>query len=378
MRNIPRVLPQELVDLIIDNVADAEGSVYVTLSSCRLVCRSWEARAALYLLKRVSVLAPKFEAFLRLAKTSERIRTFTEELSILGVTAHLFGQWSELFSVLPKLSSLEIWNVLVTPTEPDSSDTAIHVHTLANFKLYCINLDTLRLFLRPFSYVETLSLRSEPLWHTVAGEQTAAQPQIRPLPVGRLILENCCDFATLRVLREILRPTAVVANEILRRNFGAVDAFLKSAGSGVEELELHPAREDAPAGLAEVLLPWERARPADFQGLGSCAKLRFLELDIINVSWGGSLFKGVLLHLPEGIERVRIKLAFSQWDCALGVISLHFGARPTRYAKFASLELCGLCEGLLPDDEQQRLRKLQAEVQGSLQPRYGPVTKIMP
>ncbi|GJE95332.1 hypothetical protein PsYK624_115160 [Phanerochaete sordida] len=379
--HFPQALPQELVDHIIDDVADLEAtdSIRGSLSSCRLVCHSWDARAARHLLKRVSVTDPKLGAFLRFAKTSERIRTFTQELSILSAVYH-FGHWIELFAALPKLSALELRSDLVVPAEPapSTSDSAVRTHALANLKIHCVKLDNLLLFLRPFCRVETLCLSCSLSINSVAGEQGESTRQITPLPVGRLVLETCCLFDTLRILKDIVRPTALVINGILRRNFGAVNMFLKSTAPDIEELILHPIREETPVALEAMLLPWDQARRAAFTALGECSKMTSLELDIMNVSWCAYLFQGVLLHMPEGIERLRLTLGYNQWTQALDTLSSHFGAAPEKYGSFARLELCGLCEGLLPDDEQKRLRELQAGMQSCLPPRICAVATIFP
>ena len=82
--------------------------------------------------------------------------------------------------------------------------------------------------------------------------------------------------------------------------------------------------------------------------------------------------------MPEGVERLRFTLSFNQWTRALKELKAYFSASPTRHAKLALLELCGLCEGSLLGDEQTRLRELEAEVQSCFPSRYSALIKMLP
>lgn len=250
-----QTLPQELADHIIDLLSPNPTHTFNRddLVSCTLVCRAWLPRASRHLLKHIEVLALKFPAFLRFVQSSERFRAYTEELIVLGAV-DMSPHWDVVLSALPQLCSLELWSNLLprdnfTPL-PDSASA--RRHHLAKLKIHCADLDAVPVLLLPFDHVDILELRSleyeaygdEPSdWNSTTGRD-AQVPDVRPLKVGRLILEDCCQHKVLSLLRIILRPTAVFANGFDRNEAASLGAFLKHAGQDVEHINLLPTQDD--------------------------------------------------------------------------------------------------------------------------------------
>lgn len=96
------VLPQEVVDHIIDCVAEGPtGRLYkATLSSCTLVSRRWVARSSRCLLRNAEVGVLDIQAFLSAAKASERMSSYIQSLVVNGAL-DIMPLLDDFFDALP-------------------------------------------------------------------------------------------------------------------------------------------------------------------------------------------------------------------------------------------------------------------------------------
>ncbi|GJE95337.1 hypothetical protein PsYK624_115210 [Phanerochaete sordida] len=375
-------VPQELTDWIIDILSYSPESKedWRALSNCSRVCRSWSPRASRHLLKHIDVLAPKFVDFLDFVCTSERYRTHTTELSVLGTVA-IPRHWDMLLTALPKLSSLEIWsNSFRADDLPVPDPTTFRRHNLSKLSLHFVNWDQLPLFLYPFGHVDILSLRSvfSPL-RVEDDDSVEHAIQSLPINVGQLNIEDRSVHAgTLRHLQLLLHSPTLVVNKLNAMNIAALTYFLglTQARNDITRLELIPTTGTITDTIVQMLL---QDRLDGLSVLARCDKLATIALSVADVAWAMDLVRVVLLHMPATIQHLRITLARDQWQSTLELLEKHFGAHKDKYRRLVQLELRGLCAGASSEsEEQQQLADIRSEVEGRLSPRVSAITTVLP
>ncbi|GJE95340.1 hypothetical protein PsYK624_115240 [Phanerochaete sordida] len=432
MPSTAHTLPQELADHIIDLVSTTSrpASSSKDLVNCTLVCRAWMLRASRHLLRRVSLLGLQFPAFLALVQRSERFQTSVEDLCILGavdITQH----WDALLTALPKLAALELWSNLLPAKDFTPYTAPAQRRTLATLKIHCAELSALPLLLAPFEHVGLLALRAleddscddahdnahdhghdhghdhahdahdddahddahsdrgsstptgnSPMDHMPIVTTPTGPPApalSAPLAVGRLVLEDCCQAATLRALGGLLRPTAVFANGFERKDAGALGAFLARAAPHVEHLNLLPTQDDEAPGYQANVSSWNSESLIDFAVLAECPKLTSITLDLVDVFWSQCLFRAVLKNMPSGMSRLRVTLTDDQWEDTLDILSAHLADSEESYPNFHGIEFRGIADGFDSNEEAQEvLYMMNSEVQERLSPRFSAITRVLP
>lgn len=234
------VLPQEVVDHIIDCVAEGPtGRLYkATLSSCTLVSRRWVARSSRCLLRNAEVGVLDIQAFLSAAKASERMSSYIQSLVVNGAL-DIMPLLDDFFDALPLLRSLELWSNYIKINE--LAPLATPCHRLSNLKLSGINLDSIPHFLRLFQHIDNLELRS------IDGERdddTRTLSDPTPLSVGRLILNACCELDNMQLLRSCVQPTAIFVNGFEWKDLAGVGLVVQSAAEKLEHINLMPTQDD--------------------------------------------------------------------------------------------------------------------------------------
>lgn len=264
------VFPPELVDCILDELATPPLSTLSrrTLTSCTLVCHTWLPRSSAYLLNNVTISSSRLEQYLAFAETSTRLATYAREFIVCGtidVTMYL----GAIFSVMPNVDCLEVWNNSTTtfatpPTtipllnhvdltsilDIDSRAAEIGRFVLSHFKLSFAPVASIAGFLRPFRHVETLEL--EDMRGTFLDNSSIPYPLVKvryaeryPLsaPVTcsmrNITLNDCCTSAVTGMLAYIsLRPIAITLQGLYPRNAWSLLEFLQDVGKNTEHLTL--------------------------------------------------------------------------------------------------------------------------------------------
>lgn len=159
---LPPLLPQELIDAIVDNLRGDKES----LASCSLACRAWSTRSSRYLCRRSLCRVTKISVLLESLVKSERLPFSVQELILEGVAGAdrddelEITSLSALLARLPKLQVLELRRVhLQVHSEVKVLD--LPPFALRLFKLRDIaELQSLDKVLRLFSSITELSLES--------------------------------------------------------------------------------------------------------------------------------------------------------------------------------------------------------------------------
>ncbi|KZT70018.1 hypothetical protein DAEQUDRAFT_756661 [Daedalea quercina L-15889] len=103
-----RYIPQELCDEVVDYLWD---DIH-TLKACAMTCRSWVWRSQKHLFRDVAVNnATRFERFMRLLKSNNRIALYVRVLTIAKARrgkTKLDKRWHELLQRLPHVEQLTI------------------------------------------------------------------------------------------------------------------------------------------------------------------------------------------------------------------------------------------------------------------------------
>ncbi|GJE95084.1 hypothetical protein PsYK624_112640 [Phanerochaete sordida] len=385
-------LAQELVDRIIDLVADApprRPPPQRALASCTLVARAWLPRASTHLFARLAVRPERADAFAAALASSRRLVENVAELSLTAGPAAGTAAVAALLALRPpRLRRIEYQDHLLLSAaraddaRPCTRELGPARHKLAHLTLRALDACALSELLASFDDIGSLALDPQHRYPFYRARAESPWPLPCHLRVHTLVLADVAAASALgyvRVLRTHLRPRAltrvVFEGFAADRDAPAVDAALRALGGAAEELALAFYDKDIALGPEQAA-----SRHYALAALSACHALHTLTLTFTDVRqqlpWA---LATTLPHVPPALTHLALVLP-SPADLrrlAHAPCLAHLDAALARCARIAALEVRVAGAAMWAPSERALFDEMREALPRGLSGRVAALTRVV-